>query len=115
MKKQIIQLLQCTEHQYEMLIFMHFQYWCELHATETTDLQNLLANQSLEQWFQTEYQKLQLNFLQLAKPYKGRCSKQDMERMYKVETIHIQHIYPKPLLKAARSKSNVILGNPLAN
>lgn len=115
MKKQIINLLQCTEHQYDMLVFLHFQLWCEMHATTNEDLQCLLANTAIETWFQQEYAKLQLQFLKLASPYANYCNKQDMERMYKVETIQIRKFYPKALIQTVRNKNYIIQGNPLAN
>ena len=115
METQIINLLQCTKHQYEMLVFMHFMYWCEIHSKTNEDLQCLLANSAIEQWFQIEYRKLQLNFLKLATPYNNYCNKSDRERLYRIETIHIRNLFPKSLIKLVRIKNYVIQGNPLAN
>ena len=98
MKSEVKSLLQCTGHQYDMLVFLHFQLWCEMHATTNEDLQSLLANTAIEQWWQTEY-----------------CNKHDMERMYRIETIHIRNLYPKPLINAVRGKQYSITGNPLLN
>ena len=115
MKSEVKSLLQCTGHQYDMLVFLHFQLWCEMHATTNEDLQSLLANTAIEQWWQTEYAKLQRNFIAIATPYKGYCNKHDMERMYRIETIHIRNLYPKPLIHAVRGKQYSITGNPLLN
>lgn len=115
MKRKILTLLQCTSHQLEMLTLMHYQYWCEMFASNDEDLQNLLANNALFNWWLFEYKKLQDEFLEVAEPFNSVASKREMERIYKTETVKIKKLYPLSLLRAAKSRKHMIIGKPELN
>ncbi|MBV7268404.1 hypothetical protein [Winogradskyella luteola] len=115
MKHELTTLLQCTSHQLEMLTIMHYQYWCEMYSKDDLELQKLMANNALFNWWLFEYKKLQESFLDMAEPFHSVASKREMERIYKIETIKIKRLYPLTLLRASKSKTNNIIGNPQIN
>ncbi|MBU2923020.1 hypothetical protein KO504_16850 [Winogradskyella psychrotolerans] len=115
MKNPLTQLLQCTTHQIEMLMFTHYMYWCEIHCTNDDELQLLLANTMLFNWWYKEYYKLQQNFVNIAEPFNSVASKREMENLYKAETIKIRDIYPKPLLTLVKKQKQHIIGNAQFN
>lgn len=106
----IINLLQCTKHQYEMTVFNHFMWWCELNAYSNADLQRMLANKQINGWFLKQYKIHQKTFIEKAKPYAQLNMKDEMYKLYMDEVRKIKHFYPKILLIAIRKKSYPIIG-----
>lgn len=115
MDKQILQLLEITEHQYEMLIIGNYIKWCNKFDTKENDSQRLLTAPALFNWWLTEYKKLEKNFLEIALPYKGRANSCVLHDLYNEETIHIHKLFSKPLIYIARHKRQVVTANPLHN
>jgi hypothetical protein len=111
MEQQIINLLQCKKHQFEMLVFEHYFLWCEIHSFSEGDLQRIMANKKIAHWFQIEYRKHQQTFINLVIPYKNYCTKEDMERIYKQEVMAIRNYYPKSLINSVRHSKYSIHGS----
>ncbi|QQV91542.1 hypothetical protein Peternella1_6 [Winogradskyella phage Peternella_1] len=115
MKNPLTELLQCSSHQLEMIMFAHFMFWCELNCKDDNELQLLIANTMLFNWWHKEYKKLQKNFLEIAEPFNSVASKREMERLYKAETIKIRDLYPKSILRVVKREKTNIIGNPQYN
>jgi hypothetical protein len=96
-------------------MFAHYMFWCELNCKDDEELQLLLANTMLFNWWHKEYSKLQQNFVKLANPFNSVASKREMEQLYKAETIKIRDLYPKPLLTLVKTKKQHIIGNAQYN
>lgn len=95
-----------TPHQYETLVFQQYLQWCLLNSMGTDkDLQKLLANTALFNWWQVQYRHLEEIFIEDSKQYHGHCHKRVMRAFYAETTINIRDYYPKALIKAARNQS----------
>lgn len=112
MRNLLIQALQCTEHQLDMLVFDHYFLWCELNSYSDGDLQRIMANKQIEQWFQLEYKKCQAHFLKISKPYAKLATKEEMEKLYNKEVSKIREYYPTTLIRSVRHKKYSIHGIP---
>lgn len=115
MQQQIITLLQVSKNEYEVTIISNYMAWCRKHEHSNIQAQRMLTSQALFNWWLQEYRKLEAKFIDIATPYKGYLSKEDMQRLHKQETMHIHNLFSKPLLYTTLNKRQEINGNPLAN
>lgn len=101
-------LLLITQHSYEMRVFNLWMIWCELNSTDDKELQQLMANTALFNWWINNLKDLEQDFkiwVQL-NPNSDRIERKN--KWYKsVEPI--KHIYAKSLIKKA--KENVYQNN----
>lgn len=98
MKKQIITRLLMTPEEYEGQLLNIWFNWCYEKTPTHKELQKLLINQPLFNWWQTEIQKLEEQFLLETRPF---SDKNHAKCMYAEFTIDIFRRYSKPLLKKA--------------
>ena len=115
METQIIELLNLTDHEYEMLIIGNYIKWCKKFDQNEADAQRLLTAPALFNWWLTEYKKLEATFLEEALPYKGKADSTVFHDFYNDETLQIHKFYSKPLVYCARHKRQVITSNPMYN
>ncbi len=81
-KKQTINtLLGLTEEKYEDLYFGNYMRWGESVSINDLQLQMVLANTSVNKYYNMEYGKLEAEFLELAANY-PEASHKDMQELY---------------------------------
>ncbi len=104
MKKQIIQILQYTPHQYDMLTFDLFFMWCNENATNNQHLQMLLTSQAVYTWFMKEFKKNELQFLEYSLGYRKKVDVVTLRSMYDNYVTNIKY-YPKALLNEIKRRA----------
>lgn len=106
MKTNLLKILQMTPEIYDDLVFQQYLQWCLLNSLGTDkDLQKLLANTALFNWWQAQYRHLEEIFLEDSKHYQENCHKRVIRAFYAEITIDIARYYPKALIKAARNQT----------
>lgn len=115
METQIKELLQFDNHTYEMMIIGNYIKWCRKFDKNQADSQRLLTAPALFNWWLHEYKKLEVKFLELALPYKGKANTCVFRKLYDDETMRIHEVFSKPLVYTARHKRQVVTANPLHN
>ena len=107
MQKQFIQhILNQTPEQYEHHLLDTFMVWCELHSVSNKDLQQLIINQQLYNWYLTQINLLEGEFIEKvsnSKTIKMTIDKLNDKYIEVVERIGL--IYPKQLLLSIRKKA----------
>lgn len=91
--KIINQLLGQTSDAYETMRFNVFFKWCCQYGCTPNRTQSLLANSSVNRWFNNEYHKLELRFLAEVDPNE---SIEAIKAHYKEITRYILHFFPRP-------------------
>lgn len=99
----IIDHLQYSQHQYQMLKLDLWMSWCSLHAPNEQILQSLMANSALYSWWAIEYDKLETEFLQESDPYLAKIEVKELRDHYDNKMVQIANYYFKPLIKKART------------
>jgi hypothetical protein len=103
MKNQILDLLQYSSLEYDMLLFDLYFTWCNGIARSTKHHQFLLVNRNLSRWFMKEYYKNEVKFLnysQSTHPY----NTEELRILYDETTTQI-NFYPKALLNEIKKQA----------
>ena len=104
--KKLLAALQVDQNAYDNIIFQQWFNWCGKVSKDHTELQSLLANAALFNWWRMEYSAFERDFLFEISPYKGNTSKRDAYLLY-IKNVHkIQLYYSKPLITNAK-KTNI--------
>lgn len=102
--KTVAQLLQISEHDHSMFILDTYLIWCEAFAEDEKDLQKLMANTKLFQYWISVYRTLEDDFLWKVKDYED-LDKDTIWDFYNNITTKITKYYSKPLInKALKTK-----------
>lgn len=111
-KNQVIDYLQWSSEDYEWRLLLSMLKWCQKYGAYPSVTQQLLANVQVNKWFMREYEKLELQFIEIAEKIPNKT--RQLEGHYKACTSEIQEIYPKPLIegiKRNRDFSNELTPN----
>ena len=111
-KNQIMDYLQWSSDEYEDRVFLSILNWCQQYGDYPSVVQQLMANARINRWFLIEYQKLELQFLQITDVVPQKT--EQLRAHYKACTAQIMAVYPKPLIesiKRNRDFSNLLLTN----
>lgn len=106
MKTYIPQLLEKTPEQLERIYFNLWFDYCNKHAYTSTDLQILITNKSLNQWFLTQLHHLENEFIQTVATLRLlKQTKHEIWYAYYLKTKKIHQLYPRKLLNQIRVKN----------
>lgn len=111
-KNQVIDSLQWSSDEYDKRFFDTFWHWCWNHGKYPSVSQQLLANSVINKWFIIEFQKKEIEFLNLT----NAISPNKLELLrtnYKVLTAEVIGIYPSALMQD--HKRNKGFSNSLNN
>lgn len=111
MKTKILEFLQITPHQYEMIVIGNYIKWTKKFEKNTTDSQRLLTSPALFNWWYLEYTKLEQRFIELAEPYKNHANPCVFTDLYNETILPIHNLFSKPLVYTALNKRQVITAN----
>lgn len=103
--KSIHELLSMSKEEYDNLYTETYLRWCLNFANGDTDLQKLIANRSIANYYNSEFEKLQLNFIKSATPIYGRVDLKVIKGFYSSITAQIFMKYPISLFESARKLS----------
>lgn len=113
MKKQIQILLNISSEEYDDKTLDLWIRYSQFYSTNKgNDWQKLLANKSLNAFFLNQKKRLEKQFLQNFKAYKGDASKIDINRAYNFEVCVRLFTYRSPALIASARKLTI---NPQLN
>lgn len=104
--KQIHELLYMTPEVYEDDYTERYMRWCMNYAKNfETDLQKILANRSIANYYNTNFHKVQLKFIAAAMPIHGSVKYTVIRVLYGSITSEIFTNYPISLFEEARKLS----------
>tara|TARA_R110002051_G_scaffold297564_2_gene363941 strand:+ start:12649 stop:12975 length:327 start_codon:yes stop_codon:yes gene_type:complete len=104
--EKLLAALQVNQDTYDNIIFQQWFNWCGRVTKDQTELQCLLANAALFNWWRMEYSAFERDFLFEITPYGGNTSEKDAYLLY-IKNVHkIQLYYSKPLIMNAK-KTNI--------
>ncbi|WP_298307187.1 hypothetical protein [Flavobacterium sp.] len=99
----IAQLLLIEQEVYNETNIERYLRWCQNLSNQTgIQLQSIVANTAISNYYRTETERLEDIFLTQAKPLHGKIKYSLMRQIYAEIMIDIFKIYPKPLLEAAK-------------
>lgn len=101
----IHELLQMTKEDYENHYTETYLRWCLNYAKGTDDLQKLVANRSVANYFETEMRKLQLKFIASAQNLFGTVDHLVIRNLYGSITAAMFQRFPISLFESARKLS----------
>lgn len=101
--KKLLNLLETTRERYEALVIDRYLLWCDLNGYDLKDVQKLLANAALFNWWYRQYQLLEAEFMEEAENYTGRADLISIRKYHENKMITIRRVYSKPLMNAARN------------
>jgi len=100
----IAELLKMTSEKYNLMVFDFYIFWCELNSNNSKQLQSMLSNQLLYNWFISQFQMLELEFYDhVSNATNLNLSLKETSKIYQQTTIKIGNYYPpKQLLQKVR-------------
>ena len=93
----IPKLLAIKNHEYNDMYFDAYLRWCESVSINENQVQSVLANASVNKYYNTEFAKCENEFLQLAKNYPHATA------------IDLQELYAKCMYAMFNKRCNVLL------
>jgi hypothetical protein len=76
--------------------------WCEIYSSNDEELQSLLANTSLYNWWNKQHNVLEAQYLEDVEPYLAKSDIKQLRDLYDSKMATIVMYYSKPLVKQAR-------------
>jgi len=110
--KTIAQIIGKSEHEYEMDLFNLWWNYCKSKARNEAELQLLITNPPLNNWFIRELEVLQNQFLSDVELYKDNSYKSELLKIWVNSVLPIFTLRSLPLINAARKKTST---KPLYN
>ena len=106
--KKILEYLEISVEQYEHMYTGTYMRWCESLCTSPKEFQNVLANASVNKFYNTELAKAEAEFVKLFSRYENSptVSAKDAKNLYCDCTFKMFNIRPMVLLSTAK-KINV--------
>mgnify|MGYP001279738758 CR=1 FL=1 len=95
------ELLKMTQEAYELLIFDWWLSFCLHKAPSEKQVQKLLVNNTLFQWWRAQLAAAEEVFVEEAQPYYNTYSPKDAKKLYAKTVYRIQLYYNHDLLKNA--------------
>lgn len=106
--KPIHELLAMTVEEFENDYTERYMRWCISHSmNRETDLQKLLANRQIANYYNTHFAKLQSIFIAAATPIDGKSHYKVIRHLYTSITVEIFEMFPSVLFYEARRLSIV--------
>ena len=112
--KNTAELIGKTPEEYGQLIIKLWLTYCKTKARQEGELQLLLINKPLNNWFLEELRALEYQFKNDAKSYLDTSSPKDLYNMWKTEILHIFTLHSYPLINVIRD-TDVSKWNPQLN
>jgi hypothetical protein len=110
MNKQISQILEIDEVEFENLQTERYLRWCmNIEKTKSIPLQSVIANAAINKYYNREFSKLESKFLNLIDGKEKFIGKEALYKMYNIIVVDMFKYYPNPLIDAAR---NINIVNP---
>lgn len=103
--KPIHQLLRLSEADYAEDYFQKYMRWCESKISEKEtgpNLQQLLSNTAISNWYNTEFYKLQFKFCKMVENTHQQMDVAQVRQIYCAVTSHIFTYYPRSLFDLAK-------------
>lgn len=101
----IYKLLKISKHDYEMLVFTMWLNYCQKKSFSQPQLQMLLSNTPLFNWWLQNLKMFESKFIEDVSPYAKVISSNEALRMYKQSTANMKLYYSYTLIKKALSKN----------
>jgi len=98
--KTVAQTLKITPHEHSMFVLDTYMVWCESYSNNDADLQKLIANTKLFQYWISVYRALEDDFIWKVRDYED-LGKDTIWDFYNNITTKITQYYSKPLIKKA--------------
>ena len=93
----IAAILKMTPKKYNLMVFDFYVFWCELNSDNKVELQVMLSNQQLYNWFMLQFEMLELAFYDKAASVNSMVA---LDKIYMESTIVVGEYYPpRHLLK----------------
>lgn len=103
MNKQISTLLEIDEVEFENLQTERYLRWCISVANrQCVPLQAVIANQSINNYYNYHFSKLQQNFLKLVNGKTKFLDKKALNEFYEIIIVDVFKNYPNALLEEAK-------------
>ncbi|RWX00950.1 hypothetical protein [Flavobacterium cerinum] len=104
----ILKLIHMTDDEYWKEYLSRYMKWClQFSQNKETDLQKLLANTAINNYYTARHEDLEHQAIQILKPQDGKITTELARRLYADVMVDLFTTFPKPLFDAAR-KLNVI-------
>ena len=97
----IKELLGVTDHQYTQITLDAYMSYCELYASNTKELQALMANTKHWEYFKQTRKQLEKEFLIQIQGYNS-LSKTDLWQHYNTITCQVSKYYSRQIVKRAK-------------
>jgi uncharacterized protein CbrC (UPF0167 family) len=104
----VLDYTQYTEQDYIAFKFDLYFTYLQLFAHTQEDLQQVLANTPLYNWWNQEYTILEEQFLEDIEPYIGKVSIEVIRDFYDENMTKIANYFSKTLVKKARKQQIII-------
>lgn len=103
MNKAISTILEKDEVEFENLQIERYMRWCIYLANKTAiPLQSILANSSINRYYNFEFSKLENKFLNLIEGKSKFMSIKTLQEMYEIIVVDMHNLYPMALLQDIR-------------
>ncbi len=113
----ILVRLNKSQEDYEFMVMNIYLRWCMGFAINyTNDLQKVVANAHISEYFLTEFKKIETEFLEITQEYDGAANikPKDALQVFNRCTNQLFNRYPKILIHEAK-KLNIINHGHTAN
>lgn len=108
----IHEILKITPEEYDMLLLEYWLKWCTQKSITEFELQLLLSNNAIHQWFSDELQFHEQEFVTRSAPFISASAK-DLRLCYDSSCEMIFSTWPDAALKAMRKTTQSVKVPPL--
>lgn len=109
--KTIPEILNLSQERYDHIVFGNYMLWCDLNTSSDQEVQSLLANTTVFNWWLFEYRLLEDEFKQRAAPYLGKSDVKALFQLYVETAIKIRDFFPQSLIRQARKQKVICTHN----
>ena len=104
------ELLQISKSEYEQLKLQYWSNYCSQKATSVLEWQMLLTEQSLNKWFNVEFDKLEQEFRYSITRFDESpiITKKDRMKCYQMAVCRIYTIWLQPAFEDVRKVANMV-------
>lgn len=99
--KTIFEILKMTPDEYDMLVMNWWTTYCYDKAQDKVQVQKLLNNNVLFQWWHAQLEMVEPEFVADAHPYEDSYTQDDATKLYAFHAYRIQKFYNSDLIKEA--------------
>lgn len=106
--KPIHVLLSMTIEQFQEDYTERYMRWCMSHSLNLgTDLQKIMANRLISNYYNIHFSKLQMIFIEAVNPIHGKSHTKIIRNLYSSITAEMFEMFPSVLIEEARKLSIV--------